>query len=323
MQAASTTPHARAPGDGDLADVVQVAKAAGDHFRAEILRALAGESFSVMELSNIFSVAQPAISHHLKILRGAGLVTQRKEGTSVFYQRGLPASPLLKCLFDELDLTPLTPPAARAVARIHGQRQQRCIDFFNNHAGQFRAHQALICEASVYVDSVMDLISTQCAGRTRSALELGPGYGDLLNALSQQFDAVTGIEQSPAMLELARKSANKNVDLHMTDFFALQDAHTHAHDALVAAMVLHHLPSPARFFDHARNYLRDTGLLVVAELCEHNQEWVREHCGDLWLGFRPEQLRDWLQAAGFNVISQQILAQKNGFVVQVLGAEPQ
>ena len=73
--------------DPDDYDVVRVAKAVGDALRANILRVLASDSFGVQELCSIFSTAQPALSHHLKILREADLVSQRKEGTNVFYRR--------------------------------------------------------------------------------------------------------------------------------------------------------------------------------------------------------------------------------------------
>ena len=41
-------------------DIVAMAKAIGDDLRANILRALARDSFGVMELCKIFAVAQPA-----------------------------------------------------------------------------------------------------------------------------------------------------------------------------------------------------------------------------------------------------------------------
>ena len=70
----------------------------------------------------------------------------------------------------------------------------------------------------------------------------------------------------------------------------------------------------------ARRCLAPDGGIVIADLCEHGQEWVRDHCGDIWLGFEARAIDSWLARAGFARTSQQYLAQKNGFVVQVVSA---
>ena len=48
--------------------------------RAIVARLAAGET-TVMELARPFSMSQPAISRHLKVLEGAGLIMRRVEGT--------------------------------------------------------------------------------------------------------------------------------------------------------------------------------------------------------------------------------------------------
>lgn len=57
----------------------------GDPVRVAILRALCGGPLNVGEIVERSHLSQPAISHHLRILREAGLVTAEKEGTTVFY----------------------------------------------------------------------------------------------------------------------------------------------------------------------------------------------------------------------------------------------
>jgi DNA-binding transcriptional ArsR family regulator len=53
--------------------------------RREILRRLAGGELSAGEVAAHFSVTQPAISQHLKVLREAGLVTERRDGVRRLY----------------------------------------------------------------------------------------------------------------------------------------------------------------------------------------------------------------------------------------------
>jgi ArsR family transcriptional regulator, arsenate/arsenite/antimonite-responsive transcriptional repressor len=63
-------------------------KALGDETRLEILALLAsaGEAVCVCDIeAHIGGLSQPTISHHLKLLREAGLVTAEKRGTWSYY----------------------------------------------------------------------------------------------------------------------------------------------------------------------------------------------------------------------------------------------
>ena len=53
--------------------------------RREILRLLAGRELSAGEIASHFSVTQPAISQHLKVLKDAGLVAVRPQGQRRLY----------------------------------------------------------------------------------------------------------------------------------------------------------------------------------------------------------------------------------------------
>jgi DNA-binding transcriptional ArsR family regulator len=55
--------------------------ALGDPTRRAILARLAKGEATVLELAAPFAMSQPAISQHLKVLEGAGLVVQRVDGT--------------------------------------------------------------------------------------------------------------------------------------------------------------------------------------------------------------------------------------------------
>jgi DNA-binding transcriptional ArsR family regulator len=56
--------------------------ALADPTRRAILARLASGEATVMELAEPFEMTQPAISRHLKVLEGAGLIVRRIEGTS-------------------------------------------------------------------------------------------------------------------------------------------------------------------------------------------------------------------------------------------------
>ena len=50
-----------------------------------------GGEICVCEFMEVFDLSQPTISHHLKVLRDAGLITSRREGTFV-HHRVVPAA---------------------------------------------------------------------------------------------------------------------------------------------------------------------------------------------------------------------------------------
>ena len=67
-------------------------KALADPTRIGIVNRLAGvEELCVCDLTAAFGLSQPTISHHLRILREAGLVESRRRGTWAFYRLERPA----------------------------------------------------------------------------------------------------------------------------------------------------------------------------------------------------------------------------------------
>lgn len=55
-------------------------KALGEPTRLRIVRLLAEQELCVCELEEIMEMSQPRISQHLKVLKHAGLVNERREG---------------------------------------------------------------------------------------------------------------------------------------------------------------------------------------------------------------------------------------------------
>ena len=54
--------------------------------RREILRLVHGEELPAGRIASHFDVSRPAISQHLKVLRDAGLIAERREGTRRLYR---------------------------------------------------------------------------------------------------------------------------------------------------------------------------------------------------------------------------------------------
>jgi DNA-binding transcriptional ArsR family regulator len=61
-------------------------EALGDPNRREILRLLGAGDKPVREIAEAMPISRPAVSRHLRLLKEAGLVTERAEGTLRIYQ---------------------------------------------------------------------------------------------------------------------------------------------------------------------------------------------------------------------------------------------
>ena len=69
--------------------LAQVFKALGDPVRlrlVSLIGARQGGEVCVCDLTSAFDLSQPTISHHLKVLREAGLIDSERRGTWVYYR---------------------------------------------------------------------------------------------------------------------------------------------------------------------------------------------------------------------------------------------
>lgn len=70
----------------DFKSLVAVFKALSDENRQKILLSLEEQGeLSVSQLVERFDLSQPTMSHHLGVLRNAGLVNDRREGQFIYY----------------------------------------------------------------------------------------------------------------------------------------------------------------------------------------------------------------------------------------------
>jgi ArsR family transcriptional regulator len=63
----------------------QVFKALADPTRRQILRLLADGDRPAGEIAAQFSISKPSISHHLNILKQAGLISDERQGQNIYY----------------------------------------------------------------------------------------------------------------------------------------------------------------------------------------------------------------------------------------------
>lgn len=66
--------------------VEQALRAIAEPSRRKILRLVQDDELPAGEIASHFEITRPAISQHLRILKNAGLVTERREGTKRLYR---------------------------------------------------------------------------------------------------------------------------------------------------------------------------------------------------------------------------------------------
>jgi len=288
--------------------------------RLEILKIMRRDSFGVLELCQIFDVQQPSMSHHLKVMSNAGLLESRREGNSIFYKRAQSTLPeeqgLLDRIFELSDAADISASLVVGVQQIQETRKLRSENFFRENADRFHEQQDLIAGFSDYGDAIQSLLAR---GADRTWMEIGPGVGELLKEASSDFGRSIALDISSEMLESSRTYLEEDVarvDFVLGDTSRALKKGLHA-DTISCSMVLHHVASPAAMIRDMGELLKPGGQLLICDLDKHDQEWARESCGDLWLGFAPEEIGSWCKDAGLQEGREQYLALRNGFKVQV------
>jgi len=301
-------------------NIASALKAAGDPMRLEILKIMRRDSFGVLELCQIFDIQQPSMSHHLKVMSNAGLLESRREGNSIFYKRAQRSSSSEQRLLDQIfllsDAEDISSELLAGVAQIQEARRQRSENFFRKNAERFHEQQDLIAGFSDYGDAIQDFL---VRGSERTWMEIGPGVGELLKEACDDYGQTIALDISSEMLESSKNGLGRDsnkVRFVLGDTLRALDEGLYA-DTISCSMVLHHVASPAAMIRDMAELLKAQGQLLLCDLDKHDQEWARESCGDLWLGFDPEEIGNWCMDAGLKQGREQYLALRNGFRVQI------
>ena len=274
-------------------------KATADPTRLRILRILREGPFAVRELTGILGVGQSSVSRHLRILAEAGLAGVRRAGTWAWYslpEGDVDAFPdgLLRLLADG------EPPLngdREAVDRVLAERRAATSELFRQRAAEWDRVREDLLVPSPHLDTL--------AGRLAGSsvvVDLGTGTGALLERLAGANRRVIGVDASAEMLDVARDrvqdigTERAELRLGTLEHLPLRDAEA---DAMVAHMVLHHVADPPGVLREIRRGLAPGGRLLIVDLEDGGEPSFWESLGAQWPGFRPEELRGWLNRAGF------------------------
>jgi ArsR family transcriptional regulator len=302
----------------------------GDEARLRILRLLSAERLNVSELTGILGIAQSGVSRHLGLLKDAGLILEEREAGYTYFR---PADslvngsnghgPLASLLKAEFEAAARTETGRADEARLAEVRRLR-KENFDAHAGPDTNERQLVPGRSwaAWSRALGHLLPPM------RVADIGCGEGYLTIEASRWAERVIAIDRSDLVLKKARALATRrrvrNVIWKRGELerLPLRDGSV---DVALLSQALHHAPDPARALSEAVRIVVPGGRVLVLDLRQHDENWVRTRLGDRWLGFSDENMTRLLKGAGLTNIRVTVGARRTGdpfTVIVASGVKP-
>jgi SAM-dependent methyltransferase len=302
----------------------------GDDARLRILRLLSLERLNVSELTGILGIAQSGVSRHLGLLKDGGLVREAREAGFTYFsldpglaQAANGAAPLAELLRVEFESAAHTEIGRADAARLAEIRRLR-KENFDAHAGPDTNERQLVPGRSWAAWS-------RALGHLLPAVkvaDIGCGEGYLTIEASRWASRVIAIDRSDVVLKRARALASRrrvrNIIWRRGDLerLPLRDGSV---DVALLSQALHHASDPARALAEAARVVVPGGRVLLLDLREHGEAWVKNRLGDRWLGFSDETIVRLLKSAGLTDVRVNVGARRPGdpfTVIVASGAKP-
>ncbi len=292
---------------GNLARVVDVMQLFGEPMRVRLAALLSERELTVAELTVITEAAQSRVSTHLARLRDAGVLRDRREGTSTFYrlQEGMPEEVrrVWEAVVVGIEDGVLEGDRKRCeellAARRDGKGWPELV------AGQMERHYSPGRTWESLARGLLGLI------RLGDVLDAGAGDGTVAELVAPRAKSVTCVDRSEKMIDAARRrlASVKNARCLVGDVenLALADA---SFDHALLLHVLTMTPRPQRAIGEAARVLRPGGGVTVITLDAHDHGDVTAAYGDVHPGFKPASLRRMLDRAGLTVEQCEVAARE-------------
>jgi ubiquinone/menaquinone biosynthesis C-methylase UbiE/DNA-binding MarR family transcriptional regulator len=276
----------------------------GDNSRLRLLRLLAREELNVQEMVGILEMSQPGVSKHLAVLRDAGWLSQRRDGTRNWYtlvgESQFTAGAQVFAVV--LQMSEQVAEAGRdddALNRVLSMRAPIAGPGFKRLAEQWDRIRQSFEHADIQAGAVSALVQPGLR-----IIDIGTGTGALLPLLAETGAQVTAVDNSAAMLDKAKalcKRANlASVKFRKADIRKLPFK-DREFDAAYCSMVLHHLDDPAPAVAEMARVVKPGGRVVVMAFLRHNQTWMRRDLAHAWLGFEQAEIENYFSGAGIDL----------------------
>ena len=293
-------------------DAERTIKAMGDATRRRILQLVARHELAVSEIVDCLGQPQSTVSRHLKVLRDAGLIQDRRDGTTALYttssvdgdENGSPAR-LAGHILEWVNEQDLPKPLSNRLASVLDRRQSRSTDFFSKVGHRWDRMRVEAFGDSFHREALIELLPADWV-----VADVGTGTGYMLPILARRFRKVIAVDPVPEMLEAARSRCRtqkiKNVAFRRGDMSRLPILNRQA-DLVLAVLVLHHVPSPEEALGELFRIAQPGGYLLIVEQRSHRLGAFHERMQDRWWGFEAARLAKTVAEAGFHDVRHQPL----------------
>lgn len=287
----------------------KIFKTLADPTRVRLLALLEREELAVQDLMDILEMAQSRVSRHLAILREAGLLRDRKDGTFTYYRMSAPLDAqwekAWRLVTESFASDTTIQRDATSLERVLALRQTRTRSWFDDVAPQWDTLRKVFNDDTLRARAI-----NRALPQNLVAADIGTGTGILASELANLGVRVIAVDPSPRMLEAARENfraagLDTQIELREGDARALPLRDGEA-DAALAHMVLHYLPSPREAIQEMARIVKPNGVVTIVDFCRHDKEWMREELGVQWLGFTESEVLDWFHEAGLIEIQLEI-----------------
>ncbi len=278
-------------------------EAAGEETRLRILCLLEAAELTVSELVAILGQSQPRVSRHLRLLVEAGLSARQREGAWAFFRLAERGGALAREWLRRLDpADPIVNADRVRLGIVRETRRKQAAAYFAARAADWDQIRALHAPEERVEAALVAIIGDR---PFRDLLDLGTGTGRMLELLAPRAARAVGVDQSAAMLALARaridQAGLRHVSLRQGDIYA-PPVERDAYDLVVIHQVLHFLDDPARALAEAARALAPGGRLAVVDFDAHDQEFLRDEFAHRRLGFAVDEVEGYLAEAGLAAI---------------------
>lgn len=288
-----------------LDETVDLLRAAGEHTRLRLLLLLSAGDLTVTDLIDILGQSQPRVSRHLRLLAEAGLVERHQEGAWAFFRtvdEGL-AARIVGDLLAGLDASdPQLVRDRERLEQVRKRRSERAASYFADNAAAWGELRSLHVDEAKVEAAMVAMVGNR---PIQSMLDLGTGTGRLLELFAPIYLRGVGVDASREMLEIARANLDKaglsRVQVRQGDIFLLPTP-SGQFELATLHQVLHFLDDPAGAIREAARSLAPGGRLLVTDFAPHDLDFLREEHQHRRLGFSHEQMADWLDAAGLELV---------------------
>lgn len=282
--------------------------ALADPIRCRMLLPLEQHELTVNEICSVLQLPQSTVSRHLKTLADDGWVMSRRDGTSRFYGMAMSeldpgAQRLWPLIREQIAGTNGAEQDERRLKSVLSKRRSKSEEFFASASGQWDHLRAELFGDRFHLHALLSLIDPSL-----TVGDLGCGTGQVTELVAPHVAKVIAVDGSTDMVQAARKRLKglHQVDVRRGDMEALPIDDLQLDMAMVA-LVLHHVPDPARALAEVHRVLKCGGRAMIVDMLPHDRVEYQQQMGHVWLGFSEKSMKKYLDAAGFGRIITTVL----------------